>query len=77
MGLRLDPHVARNRTAGLPQPEEVFLSWLVAQSDEADLAAAADIEIRRLRRYDGNHPGPKRLAGLFEAFRAELAPPHP
>jgi len=49
----------------------------MAQSDGADLAAAADIEIRRLRRYDGDHPGPKRLAGLFEAFRAELASLHP
>jgi hypothetical protein len=34
-----------------PQLEGVFLSWLLAQPIGADLAAAADIEISRLGRW--------------------------
>jgi hypothetical protein len=69
MGLRVEPHVAGHKSAGLPQPEEVFLSWLMAQPEGADLAAAVDVEIGRLGRYAGRHPGPLKLAELFRNFR--------
>lgn len=69
MRLRVEPHVAGHKSAGLPQPEEVFLSWLMTQPEGADLAAAADVEIGRLGRYAGRHPGPRKLAGLFGDFR--------
>jgi hypothetical protein len=81
MGLRVEPHVAGHKSAGLPQPEEVFLCWLMAQPEGADLAAAADVEIGRLGRYAGRYPGPRKLAGLFRDFRhcldADPAAPSP
>lgn len=56
----------------VPQPEDVFLSWLIAQPRGSDLASSAAREIRRLGAYSGSHPGPKRLGELFEHFVAEL-----
>lgn len=38
----------------------------------ADLAAAAEIEIDRLSRYDGRHPGPRKLGELFQELRGYL-----
>ena len=69
MGLSAAPQACRRRVSGLAQPEDVFLSWLLAQPPGADLAAAADAEIRRLDRYEGPHPGPRRLVELFETLR--------
>jgi len=68
MGLRIEPFPALH-AAGLPRPEDVFLSWLLAQPAGTDLVSAADAEIERLRRYGGIHPGPRKLADLFEALR--------
>ena len=70
MRLNLAAPEARSR---LPEPEEVFLSWLLVQPAGRDLAAAADLEIEKLRRYSGSHDGPKRLGDIFAAFRASLA----
>lgn len=74
MGLRVAPQVASYPVKGLPQPEEVFLSWLIAQPEGTDLVVAADIEIGRLGRYAGRHPGPAKLAELFREFRHRLDP---
>lgn len=68
MGLSVEPNVALRRISALP-PEEVFLSWLIAQTEGTNLAAAADIELDRLSRYAGRHPGPRKLAELFKEFR--------
>lgn len=56
----------------MPEPEDVFLPWLLSVPCGADMAAAADMEIARLERYNGSHPGPKRLAAVFQAFRRSL-----
>ncbi len=70
MGLRIaSRRAAVHRPALLPQPEEVFLSWLMMQPDGADLVVAADVELDRLSRYSGPHPGPQKLAELFRHFR--------
>ncbi|MER9657690.1 hypothetical protein NKJ26_30325 [Mesorhizobium sp. M0152] len=73
MGLSAEHHVARRPIAGLPQAEDVFVSWLLAQPEGSDLAAAADIDIRRLDRYEGRHPGPQKLAELFREFQRCLS----
>lgn len=75
MGLMLERQHPARIAAPLPQPEEVFLSWLVAQPEGADLAAAADTEIHRLEDYLGAHAGPRRLKELFIELRRELTSP--
>lgn len=75
MGLILERQHTARIPAPLPQPEEVFLSWLVAQPEGSDLAAAAGTEIRRLDGYRGAHAGPRRLKELFIALRRELTSP--
>ena len=73
MGLMFDPPGAEPHPLRvLPQPEDVFLSWLMALPAAADPALAADAEILRLNRYAGPHPGPARLLALFEAYRESL-----
>lgn len=72
MGLRLDHCSGSEPAKRLPQPEEVFLAWLLSVPGDADLLAAADAEIMRLGRYAGSHPGPARLLDLFEALRRSL-----
>ena len=72
MGLMLERQHPARIAAPLPQPEEVFLSWLVAQPEGADLAAAADTEIHRLQDYRGAHAGPHQLKELFIELRREL-----
>lgn len=59
----------------LPEPEEVFLSWLLAQPSGSDLGPAVDDQIERLAGYAGVHDGPRRLAGLFREFRESLPEP--
>jgi len=74
MGLNVTAtHLAAQPTA-LPSPEDVFLSWLLAQPVGTDLAAAATMEIARLQRYRGDHPGPRRLVGLFEDLQRSVVP---
>lgn len=63
--------------ARLPQPEEVFFAWLLAQPAGSDLAAAAQTELSRLERYTGPHEGPQRLSGIFSDFLASLSPRGP
>lgn len=72
MGLSTEFHVADRRVATLPRPEDIFLSWLIAQSEGSDLAAAAEIEIRRLSGYEGGHSGPRKLTELFQELRKSL-----
>ncbi len=74
MGLNVEPRQIVGQSAALQQPEDVFLSWLLAQPVGADLAKAANIEIARLQRYQGDHPGPRRLIELFEALQGSIAP---
>ncbi len=73
MGLMADPATATSVAGRLPDPEHVFLCWLLARNPEEDLAVAAEREIRRLGRYKGSHPGPRRLAELFETLRGRSA----
>lgn len=62
-----------NRTgASLPPPEQVFLAWLVSQSDTANLVEAAAMEIARLSLYRGEHPGPRQLQRMFGELVDEL-----
>lgn len=72
MGLRFDTARLSPAVLRLPEPEDVFLSWLMQQPPGRDLAAAARAEIQRLRRYQGQHSGPGRLAELFEALHRSL-----
>ncbi|SDP82823.1 hypothetical protein [Phyllobacterium sp. OV277] len=53
--------------SAMPKPEDVFVSWLIQQPRNTDLAAAAALEVARLRRHAG-HPGVKRLHDLFCAL---------
>lgn len=72
MGLMLDTRRATRIAPPLPQPEEILMAWLVAQPEGGDLTAAVGIEIRRLDRYCGPHPGPRRLKDLFIELGREL-----
>lgn len=74
MGLRLDTGRLAPAAVRPPEPEDVFLSWLMQQPPGRDLAAAASAEIHRLRRYQGQHSGPGRLVELFEALHRSLRP---
>ena len=74
MGLRLDTARLAPAAVRPPEPEDVFLSWLMQQPPGRDLAAAASAEIHRLRRYQGQHSGPERLVELFEALHRSLRP---
>ncbi|MEO3997785.1 hypothetical protein [Mesorhizobium sp. CAU 1732] len=56
----------------VPAPEQVFLSWLMAQPENIDLTVAAMREVARLSRYDGPHEGPVRLRGMFVSLVEEL-----
>ena len=69
MGLSFQAGHARGGASTQPQPEDVFLSWLLAQPAGANLAEAAEIEIGKLQRYQGGHPGPQRLLELFKGLR--------
>lgn len=79
MGLMHESSAKRRPLAAGPQPEDVFLLWLVGLPNAIDPLLAADAEILRLNRYQGSHPGPARLLSIFKAFRASLKPPgdHP
>lgn len=73
MGLNIDPRLQGPVRANTPRVEDVLLAWLVSQPPGADLVAALDVELDRLARYDGRHPGPARLAGLFKELRRVIA----
>jgi hypothetical protein len=60
---------------GLPEPEQVFLAWLMAQSAKGELLAAATAEAKRLSCYAGLHDGPKRLASMFAELIEQLEKP--
>ena len=72
MGLNVERRGAAARSTPLPQPEEVFLSWLAAQPQGSDLMNAANTEIRRLEGYRGEHQDPRRLKELFVEFSLAL-----
>lgn len=72
MGLTLQRKSPTPLGHGLPEPEEVFLSWLLSRPSGADLSIAIDVEIDRLDRYRGSHPGPARLAAIFRDARRGL-----
>lgn len=69
MGLNIQASGSSGRAPVLPQPEDVFLSWLLVQPSGADLAQAAEIEIGKLQRYRGTRAGPQKLLKLFEGLR--------
>ncbi|WAX95484.1 hypothetical protein N7E70_000950 [Aminobacter sp. NyZ550] len=56
----------------MPEPEQVFLAWLVAQPEGGNLHEAASRQATRLAEYGGRHPGPRRLRQLFLDLAAEL-----
>jgi len=56
----------------MPEPEQVFLAWLVAQPEGGNLCEAASRQAIRLGEYAGAHPGPRRLRQLFLDLAAEL-----
>lgn len=76
MGLMLERRQTARTTKLLPQPEEVFMAWLIAQPDGSDLPSAVCAEIRRLDGYRGPHPGPRRLRELFIELGRELEVSH-
>ncbi|WP_420960223.1 hypothetical protein [Brucella sp. IR073] len=64
--------IARRRAASQCSPEEIFIAWLLWLPKEADMAAAAAEEIRRLDRYQGPLTGPLRLREMFVTLVASL-----
>jgi len=72
MGLSVSGVLESVPAVTLPEPEEIFLHWLISQPNWTEFSAAADLELQRLARYRGSHPGPAKLAALFTTFRAEL-----
>lgn len=56
----------------VPEPEQVFLAWLVAQPEGGNLHEAASRQANRLAEYAGGHPGPRQLRLLFLDLAAEL-----
>ncbi|WP_395448532.1 hypothetical protein ACHMW7_27490 [Aminobacter sp. UC22_36] len=56
----------------MPEPEQVFLAWLVAQPEGGNLYEAASRQASRLAEYAGGHPGPRQLRQLFLDLAAEL-----
>ncbi|TDH36260.1 hypothetical protein E2A64_13335 [Pseudohoeflea suaedae] len=48
------------------------MEWLVSRRPEADLAAAARSELRRLRSFGKPHKGVERLTRLFAELVNEL-----
>ncbi|KXF78870.1 hypothetical protein ATN84_03665 [Paramesorhizobium deserti] len=66
---------AERRNIAQKSPEEIFLAWLIWLPKEADMAAAAAQEVRKLDLYRGNLAGPHRLREMFVALIASLAGP--
>ncbi|MDH4986552.1 hypothetical protein QEZ47_13650 [Aminobacter anthyllidis] len=56
----------------MPEPEQVFLAWLIAQPEDGNLREAASRQANRLAEYAGGHPGPRQLRQLFLELAAEL-----
>ncbi|MBT1158185.1 hypothetical protein J1C56_21530 [Aminobacter anthyllidis] len=56
----------------MPEPEQVFLAWLIAQPEDGNLREAASRQASRLAEYAGVHPGPRQLRQLFLDLAAEL-----
>jgi hypothetical protein len=56
----------------MPEPEQVFLAWLIAQPEDGNLREAAARQANRLAEYAGGHPGPRHLRQLFLDLAAEL-----
>ncbi|GAB1580689.1 MULTISPECIES: hypothetical protein [Phyllobacteriaceae] len=66
---------AERRKTARKSPEEIFLAWLIWLPKEADMAAAAAEEVRKLDLYRGNLAGPYQLRKMFIALIASLAGP--
>ena len=58
----------------MPEPEQVFLAWLIAQPEDGNLREAAARQAARLAEYGGGHPGPRHLRKLFLDLASELGP---
>ncbi|PRD43335.1 hypothetical protein C5748_11515 [Phyllobacterium phragmitis] len=67
--------IAEHRDTAQKTPEDIFLAWLLWLPKEADMAAAAAEEVRKLDRYRGNLAGPHQLRAMFLALIATLAGP--
>ncbi|MGC4026767.1 MAG: hypothetical protein QM744_17495 [Mesorhizobium sp.] len=66
----------RAQSACPSSPEDVFLTWLLAQPAGTDLVRAANTEIHRLGNYEGVHSGPRRLLEMFVELRNALEREH-
>jgi len=64
--------IAERNNIAQKSPEEIFLAWLIWLPKEADMAAAAAQEVRKLDLYHGNLTGPHRLREMFVALIASL-----
>ncbi|WP_412050837.1 hypothetical protein ACK6D9_04800 [Hoeflea sp. Naph1] len=75
MGLRWTENRQAIVQRDLPEPEEVFICWLMEQPPQGSLLAAASREAARLARYNGSHEGPRKLARMFAELIEQLEKP--
>lgn len=64
------PQVSGRPPLALASPEDVFLAWLVALPEDADIAAAARAQIARIDRVVPASAPLRRLRALFEEAAA-------
>ncbi len=65
-----DARPAARWPAAQTRPEDVFLAWLVALPEDADIAAAARAQIARIDRVVPASAPLRRLRALFEEAAA-------
>ena len=65
-----------NQPSGTSKPESVFISWLLWQPRDADLAVEALKEVRKLARYEDADPDVARLKAMFISLAGADRPLH-
>ena len=65
-----------NQPSGTGKPESVFISWLLWQPRDADLAVEARKVVRKLARYAGSDPDVARLKAMFVSLAGADGPLH-
>lgn len=75
MGLRWVESRQSSPQPDFLEPEQVFFNWLMVQSVDETLLAAASREAARLARYTGPHDGPRKLARMFAELIEHLEKP--
>ena len=68
--------ITDNDLSGTGKPESVFISWLLWQPRDADLAVEALKEVRKLARYAGSDPDVARLKAMFVSLAGADGPLH-